>query len=286
MEETFSVANSTHSRIVCLLAAFAVAVLVLSGALRAQQPAAPLLPRHEDPQARQMLDRAVQALGGQAFLAAKSLTSKGRVFFFQDGRTAGMEPFESRFVYPDKRRFVIAKAKKNISMDTGNVTYEGETKPIILINNGSKGWELDQYGLIAQADQQLQGWILSNRFSLENLLRLRLKEPGILIQIGKVDFVDNMPTQGIEIMEPGGISVRLDLNRQTILPSRITYRIRNVKEDAWDEYADAYADYKNIDGIMTPMHVTRYLNGDRIGETFRNSAKYNEEYPPNYFNPE
>jgi len=73
MEETFSVANSTHSRIVCLLAAFAVAVLVLSGALRAQQPAAPQLPRREDPQARQMLDRAVQALGGQALKRRQTL---------------------------------------------------------------------------------------------------------------------------------------------------------------------------------------------------------------------
>jgi hypothetical protein len=34
------------------------------------------------------------------------------------------------------------------------------------------------------------------------------------------------------------------------------------------------------------MHITRYLNGDRIGETFRISAKYNEEYPANYFTPE
>jgi hypothetical protein len=260
--------------------------LGVAGAMWAQQPAAPQLPARVDPQARQILDRTIQVLGGQAFLHAKSLTTKGRVFFFQDGRTAGVEPFESKFVYPDKRRFAIAKAKKNISMDTGNVTYEGETKPIILINNGDKGWELDQYGLIAQTDQQLQGWVLSTRYSLENLLRLRINEPGILIQMGKVDFVDNTATQGIEITEAGGTSVRLDLHRQTFLPSRITYRVRNVKEDAWDEYSDAYSDYKPVDGILTPMHVTRYLNDNRIGETFRNFAKYNEEYPPNYFTAE
>ena len=74
--------------------------------------------------------------------------------------------------------------------------------------------------------------------------------------------------------------MRLDLHRQTLVPSRITYRVRNVKEDAWDDYSDAYADYKTIDGIQTPMHITRYLNGDRIGETFRNSAKYNEDILP------
>ena len=75
-------------------------------------------------------------------MTAKSLTTKGRVFFFQDGDTAGMEPYESWVVYPDKRRF----------------SY-GKTKPVILINNGDKGWELDRYGLISQPDQQLQGWI-------------------------------------------------------------------------------------------------------------------------------
>ena len=104
---------------------FAASLLVLgaiSGLLPAQQPAVPQLPSHEDPQARQMLDRAIQALGGQAFLNAKSLTTKGRAFFFQDGATAGMEPYESWVQYPDKRRF----------------SY-GKTKPVILINNGDKG---------------------------------------------------------------------------------------------------------------------------------------------------
>jgi len=263
------VAKPLHTKALLNLGAFALAIGVVSVALWAQQPTAPQILHREDPQARQMLDRAIQGLGGQAFLKAKSLTTKGRTFFFQDGNTTGMEPYESWVVYPDKRRF----------------SY-GKTKPVILINNGDKGWELDRYGLISQPDQQLQGWIISNRYSLENLLRLRVNEPGVLIQMGKVDFVDNIATQGIEIIAPGGTSVRLDLHRQTYVPFRISYRVRNVKEDAWDDYSDAYSDYRPVDGIQTPMHVTRYLKGDRIGETFRASAHYNEDYPANYFTAE
>jgi len=239
-------------------------VLILYG-----QQTASTAPRHMDPQAQQALERVVQAMGGQPFLQAKSLTARGRIFFFQDGATAGFEPFQSWAVYPDKRRF----------------SY-GKTLPVVLINNGSQGWEIDKYGLITQPPEQLRIWALASRFSLENSLRLRIHDPDVLVQYGNVDFIDNVPTQGIDLTMPGGITVRIDLNRQTFLPARISYRIRNVKDQDWDEYSDAYADYKLIDRIQTPMHITRYLNGERIGETFRNFAHYNEEYPSNYFTPQ
>ena len=283
MEEVRSVAKSLRPRLLWIASALVMATAVSWVTIFAQQPAAVQPPAHVDPQSRQMLDQIIRVLGGPAFLNAKSLSTRGRAFFFQDGNTAGMEPFVSAVVYPDKRRFTYGKNKKMLSMDTGNISYGGESKAVTLINNGEKGWELDQYGLIDQPDKQVQGWILSNRYSLENLLRLRINEPGVLIQMGKVDFVDNVPTQGIEITEPGGISVRLDVDPHNYLPARITYRIRNPRINDWDEYSDAYSDYKDIDGVTLPMHVTRYLNDDRIGETFRNYAKFNEDYPPNYF---
>ena len=75
MEETFSVVKSIHTKVLRILGAFVMVICVIPSTLPAQQPAAPQLPGHIDPQARQMLDRAIQALGGRAFLNAKSLTS-------------------------------------------------------------------------------------------------------------------------------------------------------------------------------------------------------------------
>src|SRR5271169_1313776 len=125
MEEMFSVVNSLLAQVLRTCRAFALAACLFPGLGAAQQPVAPRLAGHVDPQARQILDRAIQMLGGPTFLNAKALSTKGRAFFFQDGETAGMEPFESYVLYPDKRRF----------------SY-GKTKPVILINNGDKGWEL------------------------------------------------------------------------------------------------------------------------------------------------
>ena len=249
-------------------AALAFLLGAASGArLRAQQNPAEL-PSRIDPKAEQVIDRVIQALGGPAFLNMKRLTTRGRIYSIRDESTSGFAPFESAVEYPDKRRF----------------SY-GKKLPVILINNGDQEWELDQYGQTDQLPEQVRRWKISNRYSLENLFRLRIHEPGILIQPGGVDFVDNVATQALDMVDALATQLKLDLNRQTFLPVSITYRVRDPKTGDWTEFADVYSDYKSIQGIMTPMHIARFLDEERVSEIFRSSARYYEEYPPNYFQP-
>jgi hypothetical protein len=237
------------------------------GGPRAEQnPAEP--PSRIDPKAQQALDRVIKVLGGPAFLNVKRLTTRGRIYSITDESTSGFAPFESAVEYPDKRRF----------------SY-GKKLPVILINNGDQEWELDRYGQTSQSPEQVRRWKISNRYSLENLLRLRIHEPGILIQPGGVDFVDNVATQAVNMVDAQATEVKLDLNRQTFLPVSITYRVRDAKTGDWNEFADVYSDYKNIQGVMTPMHIARFLDQERVSEVFRSFASYDDEYPPNYFQP-
>ncbi len=221
-----------------------------------------------DPKAKELLDRALRALGGPAFLSFKTMTSTGRIYAIEEGATAGLAPFESAVEYPDKRRF----------------SY-GKKKPVVLINNGDQAWEIDKYGLTQQVPEQVRRWKVSNHYSLENLMRLRIHEPGVLIQAGGVDFVDNVPTQVIDIVEPRGQEVKLHLNRQNDMPVRLDYRVQDPQTQEWDDYADVYADYQKFQEIQTPMHITRFRNGDRYSETFRHTVRYDEKYPPEYFQP-
>ncbi len=221
-----------------------------------------------DPKAQELLDRAIQALGGAAFLGFMRLSSSGRIFAIADGITAGFAPFESLVEFPDKRRF----------------SY-GKKQPVIMINDGDHAWELDKYGLTSQLPEQVHRWKLATRYGLENLLRRRIREPGILIQDGGVDFVDNVPTRVVDIIEKEEVEVKLFLNRQNFLPVRISYRVRHPQTGEWDSYADVYGDYQKIQEIQTPMHIARFLNDERIGEIFRNNARYDENFPPGTFEP-
>jgi len=235
-------------------------------AVTSSKPAEP--PSRIDPKAQQVIDRVIRALGGPAFLNMKRLTTRGRIYSITDESTSGFAPFESSVEYPDKRRF----------------SY-GKKLPVILINNGDQEWELDQYGQTDQLAEQVRRWKISNRYSLENLLRLRIHEPGILIQPGGVDFVDNVATQAVAMVDAQATEVKLDLNRQTFLPVSITYRVRDPKTGDWNEFADIYSDYKSNQGIMTPMHIARFLDEERVSEIFRSYAHYDDEYPSTYFQP-
>jgi hypothetical protein len=221
-----------------------------------------------DPQAQELLDRAVQALGGQAFLRAKSLTTRGRIFAIADGVTTGFAPFESTVEYPEKRRFAYGKGK-----------------PVILVNNGERGWQLDRYGMIRQPPEQVRRWRLANRYSLENLLRRLIHEPGLLIQDGGTDFVDALPVRVLALVDAQQVQVKLYLNKAKFLPVRITYRVQNPETHEWDEFAEVYGDYRKFQEIQTPMHITRFLNGERSSEVFRTAAEYDANYPSSLFEP-
>lgn len=228
-------------------------------------------PSQIDPAAEALLQQAINALGGAAFLDFKTMSSSGRAFSIADGVMRGFVHYESAIEFPARRRLSYGLKKKS--------------KAVTLINNGSNGWELDRYGLIEQPPEEIRAWRLANRYSLENLLRLRIREPGMLIQVGKQDLVDNLPAQIVDLVDARQVEIKLYLSMASRLPLEVTIRMLDPATHQWKDYADLYTDYQETDGIQTPMHLVRFLNGDRVAETFRSQVRYNEAYPAGYFEP-
>jgi hypothetical protein len=223
---------------------------------------------HIDPKAKELLDKVIQALGGQAFLNYKTISSTGRAFSIYEGETTGFAPYQSDVEPPDKRRFAYGKGQK-----------------VILLNNGGRGWQQDRFGLIRQKPQTVRRWQIAMRYSLEGVFRHIVREPGTLILGGGTDFVDLLPARVLDISDSHRVQLKVYLQRTTYLPIRITYRIQNPESREWDEYSESYSDYQAFQGIQTPMRLVRYVDQERVAEYFLNTAEYNKEYPPGYFEP-
>jgi hypothetical protein len=234
----------------------------------ANSPSIRTLPARIDPNAQPILDRMFRALGGQAFLDFKTLTTQGRLFSLGRGGE-GFVYFDSQTQYPDKRRLVYGISKK--------------ARVITVINNGDQGWEIDRMGTVHLDSVEIRRWKFANRYSLENLLRLRIHEPGVLVQSAGGDFVNNLAVGILEIVDTEQTQIKLYIDKRTDLPAEVWYRKWNPALNDWDEYTDIYADYRMLQGINTPLHITRSLNGERFSEVYRNTGTYNETYPAQLF---
>jgi hypothetical protein len=237
-------------------------------AATANQAAAPAAGPRMDAKSKDLLNKVIQALGGQAFLNYKTISSAGRAFSIYEGETTGFAPYTSDVEPPDRRRFTYGKKQK-----------------VVLLNDGSRGWEYDRYGLIRQKPEKVKQWQIAMRYSLEGVLRHIVREPGALILDGGTDFVDLLPVHVLEISDARQVDVKVDLQQSTYLPVRITYRIQNPQTREWNEYAESYSEYREIQGIQTPMRRVRYVDGERVAEYFLTTAEYNKEFPPGYFVP-
>jgi hypothetical protein len=242
---------------------------IMTGSISAlAQKAPPAFPSFISPAAKQRLDRCILALGGQAFTQWKSLWTTGKVFLIEDNSTAGFAPFKSTEVPPDRRRF----------------TY-GSGSPVTLINDRDQGWEIDRDGVIQQTPQQVREWRLANRYSLENVLRVGIHAPGILVEDKGLTLLDNQPVDEIEIIDSRQVHIKIYLDEDTSLPRQIRYRVRDPRSQTWQVYSDVYSDYQTFQGIQTPMHITRYQNGERVAELFRDKVRYDVPIAPRFFSP-
>src|SRR2546428_14053758 len=76
--------------------------------------------------AKQILEKAIEALGGESFLKTKDITRQGRLYQFRKDDLQGLGQFQSYDKFPLKLRRKLGKKKE-----------------IIDINNGDKGLNID-----------------------------------------------------------------------------------------------------------------------------------------------
>src|SRR4029077_14304643 len=75
--------------------------------------------------AKALLDKAIHALGGEAYLGVRDLQQEGRTYSFHHGRQTGNGVQFWRFVeFPDKERIEVTKQRDIAVLYNGDKGYE------------------------------------------------------------------------------------------------------------------------------------------------------------------
>lgn len=241
------------------LAAMCAGLLCIGAApARAQNPDT-MRPEESTAKAKQLIQQAIQALGGSTYLGVKDITRNGRIAqFSHTGEVTGYVSFVDLTKLPDRDR----------------IEYSGK-RNIISVWAGDQAWELDRGGVqespvdVAARNQERL------KKDVDVLFRSRLNEKGLSFRYAGRDTVDLREADWIEVADREGRTMRIAIDRQTRLPSRAVFQTRDPVSRERNEEIEYFSNYHTFQGVETPLQIARDRNGRKVYQVFFEDCKYN-----------
>jgi hypothetical protein len=215
--------------------------------------------QENDAKAKSLIDQAIQALGGQAYLNLQDMSQQGRTYSFHRGEATNAGILFWRFVrYPDKERVELTKQR--------DVSY---------VYNGDHGYEITFKGTAPLDAKVLADFLRRRDHSLEWVLRRWINEPGVALFYEGPAVAADKPADQVTVMNTKNDSVTLYLDSNTHLPVKKMFTWRDPADNLRNTEEEIYDAYRPTQGIMTPYSITRFYNGEMSNQRFLNSVTYN-----------
>jgi len=219
--------------------------------------------------ARALIERGIQALGGQAYLTIRDREQQGRTYGFHAGRPAGSGgPFWSFSEFPDRERVELTKER-----DIAEVFV------------GDQGYEITYKGPHPVEKKDLEDYLRRRHFSLDTVLRTWVKDPSVLLLYDGDATAAQHPALAVTLTNAQNESVSLFFDIDTYLPIKKSFEWRDPVDKQKNLEEEVYDNYKPVSGIMAPYSVTRFFNGDMSNQRFLNSVTINQGLDPAMFDP-
>jgi len=235
-----------------------------------QAPEQVLMPEESAAKAKQVLNQMIAALGGDAYLNVKDYTCEARVSFF--GHSGELNGFakEIEFVMPPSKERDENLPKRNI----------------ISVYNGDKGWSLDRGGVSPASITDMASHEEETKTDLDNILRARIHEPGMIFRYAGIDIVDYNEAEWVELVDKDNRTFRIAVSRSTHLPIRMTVDTRDANTRMRSSQTFYYSNFHPLQGIQTPFQTTHDRNGIKLQQVFYDKCEYNTGMSPDLFTQE
>lgn len=218
--------------------------------------------------AKAILDQAIQALGGPAYLNIQDISQEGRTYSFHLGQPTSAGALFWRFYrYPDKDRIELTKKR--------DVAY---------VYNGDNGYEITYKGIRSDDPKAVADYLRRRHFALDWVLRHWINDPGVALFYEGQAVADQKNCDQVTVMNNHDEAVTLYMDLDTHLPVKKTFSWRDPNDKQRNIEDETYDAYRGQQGIMTPYTITRYYNGDMSNQRFLTSVTYNRNLSDSQFN--
>jgi hypothetical protein len=255
----------------CLQLGLAIFVLAIAPRAIAQTDK----PTANDDKAEQVIQRALQSLGGDRYLQVKTVIGRGLFTDYHDGVSGIPMKFVDYLTYPDKER----------------TEFTGGGAKIINTNLRDGGWIYDGAALTLkdQTPTQLEDFRIAVRTSLENILRGWWRSQGATLKyVGRREAgIIGRRNETVRLTYPDGFWIEYEFSADDGVPAKILFvrRQKNRETEEMEEQKEEDRFHKliTIDGITAPFIVDHYRNGTQTSRIAYDTIEYNKPIADSFF---
>jgi hypothetical protein len=235
-------------------------------------------------QGKKLIDQMIEALGGQAWRDRKDMQVTGRTAAFFRGAPNG-----TVIDYTGWRRFPTASeggAERIGFLTDKSMILPGKKIDVVQVWKDNNGYEVTYKGRTTLPKDQVADYYRRQNHSIESVVNDWIKAPGVMILSEGQTMVERRIADKVTILSANNDAVTIELDASSHLPLRRTFRWRNETFNDFDEEAETYSDYHDVQSIPVAYTTTRYRNGEMINQRFLTKVALNQGLSPDLFNPD
>lgn len=229
---------------------------------------------------KRVVGEALAALGGDRFLAMRDRVEAGRVYSFYREQLSGYSRAKvySRYLVrpaPPLAGFFGVRERQAFGKD--------EDSAVVFSDDG-RGWDITFRGARPLPSELLARFRDSTLRNVLYMLRMRLGEPGLIIEGQGADVVTNQAVEIVDFTDGENRTVTVFFHASTKLPVRQVYHRRDPVSKERNEEVTLFSKYRDVGGgVMWPFNIMRERNGEKIFEIFSESVTVNQDLKDDLF---
>ncbi len=220
---------------------------------------------------KHVIDEALEALGGDRFLAMRNRVEAGRAYSFFREELSGLAVAKIYTRYLERP----ADAGPDwLGIDERQAFGQDEYSAVLF--TGGNGYEITFRGARPVAEDRIERYRLTVLHDIFYILRQRLKEKGLIFESEGSEVWLNQPVEIVTITDAENRVVTVYFHRSTKLPLRQIFHRRDPKTRDRIEEDVEYGKYRDVGGVQWPYTMLRRRDGERVFQIFSESVLINQ----------
>jgi hypothetical protein len=240
--------------------------------------AASLLLRAETPEQRgkRVVDECLQALGGDRYLNMQTRVEMGRAYSFYRDNLTGLS---IATIYTRYDSGITDTAHNLAQHERDNY---GKKEDYGTLFTDKEAWDVTYRGARLLPADRFTRYKETTLRDVFYIIRLRLHEPGWIIESKGSDVIENRPVEIVDLTDAANLNTTVYFDQITKLPVKQVFFRRDPATKDKNEEVTHFTKYRDTgDGVRWPFAIERDRNGEKIYEIFSNSVEVNDKKAAN-----